>query len=96
MAKTTVTLKNGKTIQVMPREVEGLKKAGLLRGTETAKEKAAKEAAEALLKEEKADTETKEFKADADTETKEEQQEQEKSKQRPVNISAANVKIAKK
>ena len=31
MAKVKVTLKNGKIIEILPAEVEGLKKAGLLK-----------------------------------------------------------------
>ena len=31
MAKVKVTLKNGKVIEILPAEVEGLKKAGLLK-----------------------------------------------------------------
>ena len=53
MAKVKVTLKNGKVIEILPAEVEGLKKAGLLKESKAAN----------MTKEEKNVGETKDKKA---------------------------------
>lgn len=72
MKLITVTLKSGKTINVLPAEIEILKKAGL------------------LLKEEKAQTETKEEKQTGETKAAPVKTQQ--PKPRPVNITSANFK----
>ena len=53
MAKVKVTLKNGKVIEILPSEVEGLKKAGLLKESKVSN----------VTKEEKNAGETKDEKA---------------------------------
>lgn len=80
MKSVKVTLKNGRTIQVMSREIEGLKKAGLLK----------EDKSQTSTKEEKQPAETKEEKVISGT-----KKEPEKPKARPVNISGASIRINK-
>lgn len=72
MSLITVKLKSGKTINVLPAEVEILKKAGL------------------LLKEEKAQAETKEEKLTGETKAAPVKTQQ--PKPRPANIASGSIK----
>ncbi|TSA54095.1 MAG: hypothetical protein D4R45_04485 [Planctomycetaceae bacterium] len=72
-----VTLKSGKVINVLPREIVILRKAGLLKEFKTPSE----------TKEFKDETQTKTAK-----EEKEARERMYPSKKRPINISSANIK----
>jgi hypothetical protein len=94
----TVTLKTGKDIRVLPRELKGLKAAGLLKEEKgKTKTKEEKGKTETKLDAEDAKPENEETKQNTEEKTDDNQGEPEKKeepalpKNRPVNISTKNI-----